>query len=63
MTELQGPGWETEQNWVMTFLDPCRLTAVLAGMNRDKKDEKMPFWETNGFANVPLAGHGEAHSV
>jgi hypothetical protein len=51
-TELQGPGWETKQNWIMTFIDPCGLTAMLIGMDRGKKEE--PFWETNGFQNVPL---------
>jgi hypothetical protein len=40
MSESLGPGWKDDQNWVMSFLDPCGLTA------RGKGKEK-PFWESN----------------
>lgn len=55
ITELRGPGWETEQNWVMTFVDPCGLTAMLAGKKRNKQGST-PFWETNGYAAVGNRG-------
>ena len=53
VTELQGPGWESEQSWIMTFIDPCGLTAMLSGQNKQGGQNKK-FWETNGFENVPL---------
>jgi hypothetical protein len=60
-TELQGPGWETKQNWIMTFIDPCGLTAMLTGMDKEKQER--PFWEMNGFQNVPLVRRGNGHNV
>lgn len=53
-TELQGPGWKDDMPWWMTFIDPCGLTAAIAGIGRNKAKEK-PFWETNGFENAPMA--------
>ncbi|KAL5391710.1 hypothetical protein DPSP01_001002 [Paraphaeosphaeria sporulosa] len=61
-TELQGPGWESEQSWIMTFIDPCGLTAMLAG-NNNKGKKQRPFWETNGFENVPLVKRDNGENV
>ncbi|PSN72316.1 RTA1 domain protein [Corynespora cassiicola Philippines] len=51
-TELQGPGWKDDQPWLMTFIDPCGITAALTKKGRSKKEK--PFWEENGFENMPL---------
>ncbi|KAF2440170.1 RTA1 domain protein [Karstenula rhodostoma CBS 690.94] len=61
-TELQGPGWESEQSWIMTFIDPCGLTALLAGKSSKGRKER-PFWETNGFENVPRVKRDHGGSV
>jgi hypothetical protein len=50
-TELKGPGWKDDMPWFWTFIDPCGLTASLMG-GRSKKQK--PFWETNGYENIPL---------
>lgn len=39
----------------MTFVDPCGLTAMLAGKKRNKQGST-PFWETNGYAAVGNRG-------
>lgn len=58
-TELVGPGWKDEMPWFMTFIDPCGLTAALSGGSR--KNER-PFWETNGFENMPLVKRGSSEA-
>lgn len=62
ITELEGPGWESKQNWIMTFIDPCGLTAMLVAMT-DKKPKEKPFWENNGFEHIPLVRNGDSGSV
>jgi len=52
-TEILGPGWKTEQSFIMSFIDPCGLTAILTRKGAKGKKET-PFWENNGFENVPL---------
>jgi hypothetical protein len=47
-TELVGPGWKDDQNWVMTFVDPCGFLGMCARKGNVKTKER-PFWETNGF--------------
>jgi hypothetical protein len=45
-TELKGPGWQNDRPWLLTFVDPCRLTAAVTGGRRRKEKQ---FWEMNGF--------------
>ncbi|XP_014559648.1 hypothetical protein COCVIDRAFT_35166 [Bipolaris victoriae FI3] len=52
--ELQGPGWKDDMPWWMTFIDPCGLTASLAGSKRKEK----PFWESNGYQAIDLEEGG-----
>lgn len=61
-TELLGPGWKDDQNWIMTFLDPCGLTVKLMGGGGRANKEK-PFWESNGYENVPLAKRDEEEGL
>ncbi|KAF2634132.1 RTA1 domain protein [Massarina eburnea CBS 473.64] len=57
MTELRGPGWKGDQNWIMSFLDPCGL------LGRGKGKEK-PFWEDNGYSDhLPLVKRGDRQDV
>lgn len=51
-TEVKGPGWESEMPWFMTFVDPCGLTAAVAGRARKKE---RPFWETGRTATISAA--------
>ncbi|KAF1953428.1 hypothetical protein CC80DRAFT_507286 [Byssothecium circinans] len=58
MTEVMGPGWKDDQNWIMSFLDPCGL------LGRKKGGNEQPFWETNGFSDrVPLVKGRNRQSV
>lgn len=43
-TELEGPGWEDNRNFVVTVLDPFDMFGW-------GKAGKQPFWETNGYAH------------
>ncbi|KAA8641287.1 RTA1 domain-containing protein [Aspergillus tanneri] len=44
ITELEGPGWKDNRPWLVTLIDPFGWL--------DSKDDKPPFWETNGYAKV-----------
>ncbi|KAF2188454.1 hypothetical protein K469DRAFT_737351 [Zopfia rhizophila CBS 207.26] len=62
-TELLGRGWKDDQNWIMTFFDPCGLTATIAGGGSGREKKERPFWETNGFENVQLVRGDEQEAV
>ena len=62
VTDLQGPGWESKQSWLMTFIDPFGLKALLAGVNK-KGEQERPFWETNGFENAALVERNNGENV
>ncbi|KAF2680529.1 hypothetical protein K458DRAFT_345189 [Lentithecium fluviatile CBS 122367] len=49
VSEMQGPGWSTEQSWLMTFIDPF---GWFAGKKGPKQKQ---FWEENGY------GGGNGH--
>lgn len=58
ISELLGPGWKSDQNWLMTFIDPCGL------LGRKSKGAEKPFWEDNGFGDgVPLVKRGDRQAV
>jgi hypothetical protein len=40
VSEVLGPGWETEQNWLMSFIDPFEWFTK-------KSSTQKPFWEAN----------------
>ncbi|KAF2470018.1 uncharacterized protein BDR25DRAFT_334542 [Lindgomyces ingoldianus] len=47
-TEIQGPGWDDERSWAMTFFDPFGMMGKGKGKDKEKRKE---FWEINGFDN------------
>jgi hypothetical protein len=42
ISEVLGPGWQTEQSWLMSFVDPF-------GWFAKKGPKQTPFWEQNKF--------------
>ncbi|KAJ9641965.1 hypothetical protein H2201_004499 [Coniosporium apollinis] len=40
LTELKGPGWDDDRNWVVTIFDPFDLYGIFTG-----KDKRTRFWE------------------
>jgi hypothetical protein len=48
-TEILGPGWETDQNFIMSLIDPF-------GWFLKKDPKQKAFWEDNGFARGAYGG-------
>jgi hypothetical protein len=43
-SEILGPGWESDQNFLMSLLDPF-------GWFFKKRQKQKAFWQDNGYAN------------